>query len=147
MAAGPVTFYYQGWLGTVDGAIRYLYDTLTCALLDANYTPDQALHSVWSDVQSYEIASQPDYSPQTLANKSVSLSADKVVLFADPVDFGDAVTLTAKFLVVYQNTGDPATSRLLFYVDLNAGSADPVQVNNTNFDILWDANGIYASIV
>ncbi len=60
-----------------------------------------------------------DYARATLTNVAVSRSGTTVKFTSDPADFGAEVTLTAKWLVIFDDTH--ASDALLGYVDLNTG--------------------------
>ena len=50
---------------------------------------------------------------------------------------------TVEALVIYIDTGDAATSRLVAYIDSNV-SGLPVTPNGGNIEITWNASGIFA---
>ena len=149
MAAGPVVMYHNGWLGIVDGTINWSTDTIKAALLQNAYTPNAATHVNWSDISANEVSSttHPDYAQQAVTTVAPSLASGVVTLDANDVDFGNNVTISARYLVLYKDTGVASTSRLICYVDLNDGGSTEVASSNANFDIQWSANGLYQSTV
>lgn len=99
----------------VEGELDWEGDTIKCALLGSGYTPDIDSHAVWSDVSAYEV-SGTGYTAggQTLANRLITLDTvnDEVRCDSDDPQWASS-TITARYAVVYQDTGTPSTSRLI----------------------------------
>lgn len=139
MAAGAFTLYNEGKedLFTLDsdGASYYW------ALLLAAYTP-AATHTTWSDVSANECA-DGDYAKQNAASVSIVQTGGTVTFDIGDVDFGNTVTITAKYLVLVRGTvaGSSGTDRLVGYCDLNNGGGS-VSSTSGNFDITINASGI-----
>lgn len=121
--------------------INWASDTIKCALVTSSYTPNQDTHDFWDDVSANE-ASGSGYTAggATLAGKSVTYDAasNEVRLLADDVSW-DPSTVTARYGVVYKDTGNAATSRLISYVDFGQDESSV----GANFEIAW-AGGIVA---
>lgn len=107
--------------------------TVKVALVDtADYTYNSA-HDFYNDVSAAVVGT-----PQTIANSTVTAG-----LFD-----GDNVTFTAvsgdpvEALVIYIDTGDPATSRLVAYIDTGVTGL-PVTPNGGDILITWNASGIF----
>lgn len=116
-------------------------DDIRVALLSSAYTPNQDTHDYLDDVQAFEV-SGTGYTAggQALAARTVTYDAanNVLVLDADNVTWANS-TITARYAVVYNNTGAAAGSKALIgYVDLVSDQAS----NNGNFTIEWDASGI-----
>lgn len=97
-------------------------------------------HAVKTDVAGYEITGTGYVAGgQALPNKVV---VQDDVLNQGKFDAGDvnwaASTLTARYAVIYKDTGNAATSPLICCFDLGT---DRSSVNN-NFTIQWHAEGI-----
>lgn len=116
-------------------------DDIRVALLSSAYTPNQDTHDYLDDVQAFEV-SGTGYTAggQALAARTSTYDAanNVLVLDADNVTWANS-TITARYAVIYNNTGAAAGSKpLIAYVDLVSDQAS----NNGNFTIEWDASGI-----
>lgn len=107
--------------------------TVKVALVDsADYTYSAA-HDFYNDVSAAVVGT-----PQTIANSTVTNG-----LFD-----GDDVTFTAvsgdpcEALIIYIDTGNAATSRLVAYIDTGVTGL-PVTPNGGDITITWNASGIF----
>lgn len=141
MAAGAFDAYENGLLKIAEQSVNFSSDTIKAALLTSGYTPNIVAHDFFDDVSASECA-DGDYAQITLASKTLGIVSGKLRFDCANLDFGNSVTITAKYLVIYKDTGTPATSPLLFIVDLNTagGSASSV---SSDFDLAIAATGIY----
>lgn len=141
MPVGDLLPYDNGLLNMLDGTTDFLADTIQARLATSGYTPNIATHDFWDDVSANECA-DGDYSPVALSSKSLAIVSNKVVWDAAQVDYGAAVTITAKYMVVLHWTGVAGTSALLFYVDLETGGGS-VSSTNSDFKVDFNASGMY----
>lgn len=128
--------YDKGREGFLDGSIDWDTNTIKVVLVDtADYTVNLTSHQFLSDVPALaRVATSP-----ALTGKTVAAGV------ADAAD----VTLTAvtgdpcEALIIYQDTGVEATSRLIAYIDTATGL--PVTPNGGDITIAWDngANKIF----
>lgn len=128
--------YDKGREGFLAGDISWRDDTIRCLLLDAaDYAPDLAAHDFLNDVP---VAARVG-APQILANKAVAAG----VADADDVTFPNVAGDPCEYLLLYQDTGNEATSRLIALLDTAAGL--PVTPNGGNIVVQWDngANRIF----
>lgn len=117
--------------------------TWKAALLTSAYTPDANAHDAWDDVSAHECA-DGDYARQNLASRTITQDgSNRTVFDAADVDFGNAVSIAARYMVLFLDTGTPATSYLFGYVDLNDGGSGNVESTNDDFDVGFNASGIY----
>lgn len=139
------TYWYGGaalgqFSSTAARRVDWAGDTIKLALLDATYTPDQDADTYWSDVSSKQV-SGTGYTAggQTIANRASSYNAstNTVKLDGDDVTWSP-VTVTARWGVIYKDTGSGATSPLLAYVDLGGTQT----IAGAAFSVVWSANGI-----
>jgi hypothetical protein len=116
-------------------------DTVKVALLSSSYTPNQTSHGYFSDVSAYEV-SGTGYTAggQALASKTVTKDTTNKVVVFDAADTTWAnSTITARYAVLYDDSGATASTKALIgYIDLVSDQAS----NNGNFVIQWDATGI-----
>lgn len=150
MAAGSFTLY--------NSAKEYLISTFQwgttnfyAALLKGAYTP-AATHDQWGDV-SAQVCTDADYNEVALAGADVlptgaGLTTDATKnVDANDVDYGSTVTISAKYLVVVSGTPTTpgATDKLLGYVNLETTGTSANEVSSTNgdFQVQWNANGLF----
>ena len=116
-------------------------DTIKVALLTSAYTPNQDTHDYYDDVSGSEV-SGTGYSAggNTLGSKTVTYDAGTNVIVLDAADTTWASsTITARYAVVYDDSGATAASKpLIGYVDFASDQSS----TNGNFTITWDATGI-----
>jgi hypothetical protein len=116
-------------------------DDIKVMLLSSSYTPNQDTHDYLDDVTAYEVTGT-GYTAggAALASKTVTYDAASNTLVLDAADVTWASsTITARYAVVYNNTGASAAAKpLIGYIDLVSDQAS----NNGNFVIEWDASGI-----
>lgn len=144
MAVVTAHVYAQFLKALVSGSYSLNWATapIEVMLLTSSYVPDQDNHQFLSDVELYEV-SGTGYTAggQALANKTVSYDAvsNVVVLDADDVSW-PASTITARYAVIYDNTGvSSSEKRLLGYVDFGEDTG----TSNSDFRIIWDSSGIF----
>lgn len=117
MAAGSFTLYGAAIEGIARGLVDLDGHSFKAALAGSGYTPDVAAHAALADLTN-ELAGG-DYARVTLTGVALARTGTTVRFTSAPVDFGAAVTLTAKYLVIYDDTH--AADALLGYVDLDTG--------------------------
>lgn len=141
MAVGAFKIYEKGLLALIAGGVDFSADTIKAALLDTAHVVDLVNDDNFDDVSADECVSA-DYAQITLASKTLAIAANKVRFDCADLDFGNAVTISARYLVIYKDTGTPATSTLLFVQDLNTGGGN-LASTSSDFDVAMSANGIY----
>lgn len=117
-------------------------DDIKVLLVSSSYTPNQDTHDFLDDVTAFEVTGT-GYTAggQALANKTVTLDAanNVLILDADNVTWPSS-TITARYAIVYNNTGAGASSKpLISYIDLVSDQAS----SNGNFTVEWDASGLF----
>lgn len=116
------------------GEIIWQTDTIKTVLVDAGqYTPNLATHQFLSDIPSGARTATSG----ALTSKT---TAAGVADAADPV-FTGATGVQSEYLVIYQDTGSAATSRLIAYIDTATGL--PVTPNSGDINVIFSASGIF----
>lgn len=130
------TLYQQGLEDFIDGKIDLLNDTIKYALLGTGYT-FSAAHEYWDDVSTNEVSST-NYTAggQALGGKTVTLVSGAVEFDANDLVWG-GVTFSARYGILYKDTGTASTSTLIAYYDFGSTlslSSESVKIffNNTN---------------
>lgn len=126
--------------GTVDwdGA-----NAIKVALATSAYSVNQDTHEFASSFTANEVANGNGY---TTGGKALAQTSRTVAIDAASnetrLDGEDAIwtsaSFTARYAIVYYDTGTPATAPLLGYVDFGADET----VSAGTFTITWDTTGI-----
>jgi hypothetical protein len=146
MAVGTFTLTNSGKeaLLTDNGTqVNWVSDTVVAVLLGAGYTP-ALTHTQYSDV-SANVITDSGYAPITLANKTSTRTADKILWDCDDIDFGSNVTFAAvKYIAFVKRAGGSlvASDQLLGYCDLNVGAGLTVSATNGTFKVNT-TNGLF----
>ena len=139
MAAGNWIVYdgFKEYLG--DGTIDLDGDTFKMKLLTSGYTP-ALTHDVVADLTNE--SADGDYAEQTLASVTWTKSGSTTTFDAADESFGDPVTITAKYAVIYDDTvSSPIVDPLVCYVDLDTGGGS-VSSTASSFSVNMNASGI-----
>lgn len=118
----------------LKGEISWSGDNIKACLVDsASYTPDTAADQFLSDLSGVVATS---------GNLTSKTTTDGVADAAD-VTFSSVTGNQSEYIVVYQDTGTPSTSRLIALVDTATGL--PVTPNGGDIVVQWDsgANKIF----
>ena len=132
---------YNSWKVTMwgTGQFNLLGETLKVALLTSSYTPDIDAHDYFDDLTNE--VSDPGYSAggATLGGKTLTLDTtdDEAVLDATDLTWASS-SITARFAVLYRNTGTPATSDLIGYWDFGSDKVS----SNGDFTLQWNTEGV-----
>jgi hypothetical protein len=105
---------------TLVDPIDFAADDIRGALVTDAYTPDREADEFWDDVTGEVSSSGTGYTTggQLLTSKVIAVdgTGHYAVLTADDLTWA-TTTLTAHYLVLRKDTGDPATSPLIGYQD------------------------------
>ena len=127
-------FLAPGTLGTTSAtAIDLLDDDIKVVLVDAVYSFDAADEFLDSILIANRIATSAN-----LSTKTVSAAG---VFDADDVTFSAVSGADVTQVIIYKDTGTPATSSLIVYYDTMTGL--PVTPNGGDITISWNAGGIF----
>lgn len=150
MAVGSFTFTDPGYLAVRKGTIDLENDTIVAILVDNAQTPSVVNDDVYSDVSGNECA-DGDYTAQVVANLAwTETSSRNFKLDADDVDFGNSVTISARYLYLVRRAGGSlvAGDLIVGYMDLNDGGGSNVSSTNGDFDPGWNAaNGLFTEVL
>jgi hypothetical protein len=107
--------------------------TVKVALIDTGTYTYSASHDFYNDVSGVV------GTPQEITNTTVANG----VFDGDNVTFSAVTGNTVEALLIYIDTGDAATSRLVAYIDTGVTGL-PVTPNGGDITISWNASGIFA---
>ena len=123
-----------------DGNIDLINDDIRVALLTSSYTPDLD-HAFFDEVSANEV-SGTGYTAggAALTGKVIADddAGDRAYFDADDVVWANS-TITARYAVIYKNTGVQATSPLIDYIDFGSDR----ESSGADFRIEWNALGIH----
>ena len=111
-------------------------DTIKVMLVTSGYTPSAA-HQFRSSVTNEVVGAGYTSGGQTLASKTLT-GTNPVVFDAADITWSSS-TITARGAVMYQDTGNAATDRLMAYFDFTTDQTS----SSGNFSIVWNASGIF----
>jgi len=94
------------------GLIDVSSDTITIALVDTGEYTYSATHQYRSNVSNTAVVSTATLGSKTAVNG---------VFDADDATFNSVTGANCEALIIYQNTGDNSTSRLIAYIDSATG--------------------------
>jgi len=133
-------FYLEGLKRLLNGTIDLDTDTIKCALVTASYSPDGDLHDFFNDVTNEVTGTGYTAGGATLSSVTITVDTtnNRVVFDAADTTWPNS-TITARAGVVYEDTGNAATSGLICYVDFGSN----ITSTAATFTIQWHANGIF----
>lgn len=138
--ATTTTFYNSYKKNCLDGTIDLVNDTIKVALVTSSYTPNIDSHAFFSDITN-EVSDSGTYVAGGLAlgtKTTTQDNTDNEGVF-DSADYSlTGATITARYAIIYKDTGSSATSPLICYVDFGENRASV----NGPFSITWNAEGI-----
>lgn len=121
--------YDTGRAAFLLGDIDWAADNIKAVLVDsADYTVDLANHQFLSDIPSGgRVATSGNFTGKTTT--AGVADADDITLTGVSGDQSEAV-------VIYRDSGSPATSQLIAYIDTATGL--PVLPNTGDISVIWD---------
>jgi hypothetical protein len=140
MSAGNYTFYNNFRDALAKADVDLNTNSFKALLLTSSYTPNVATQSVLADITSNEVAGGGDYARITLANVQVTQAGAVVTFDSDDLSWGTNVTITAKYVAIYDDTS--ASDTLVVYADLDSGGGS-VSSTSSTFQITNNASGIF----
>lgn len=138
MAVTP-KIYGTAMAALAAAGISWTTDTIKAMLCTSAYTPDQDAHQYKSSVTNEVTGTGYTAGGATLASKTSTYVAASNTLQLDAADVvWSSSTITARYVVLYKDTGTSATSQLIAYFDLGADVSSTAGA----FTITWDATGV-----
>jgi hypothetical protein len=124
-------------------SIDYLSDDIKVALMTSASTPSQDDQEFFADVLGCEVSESGTNYTQggaTLSDKTLGYTSGTHVAKFDAADvtWGTS-TITARWAVIYKDSGNDATSPLLGYVDFGQDYSS----SSGSFTITWAEGGIF----
>jgi hypothetical protein len=124
-----------------EAEINWVSDTIKLALYTSSLAPDINTDTYLADVSGYDTyevsTSGTGYSQKTLSSKTNTTSGGNASLDAADIVWSSA-TFTARYAVIFKDTGNPATSIVIGLIDFGAD----ISVSSGDFTLTWDVNGV-----
>lgn len=121
-------FYEKGAEQVLRGNIDFVGDTLKVSLMKDSYSPNFSSDDFYNDISALVQATV------TLASKSVTGGDFDA---ADITFTAVAAGETCDAIVIWQDTGDPATSVVLIYIDDADITNFPVTTSGADVSVTW----------
>lgn len=139
------TLYGLGIEKIIKQDLDWVNDDIRVALATSAFTPNQDTDEFWSTISSYE-ASGTAYvaGGELLTNKTIVYDAgtNEIRLNADDVSW-ELSTITARWALIYKDSGDPATSALIGFVNFGSDKSS----DNGAFALTFSANSVFKAVV
>lgn len=116
----------------LSGDIDMLTDTIRAVLIDTGTYTFNAAHDNYDDLTGI------------VGTESAALTGKTVTdgtFDADDISFLAVTGNTAEAIVLFKDTGNPATDALILYIDTATGL--PVTPNGGDINVAWSASGIF----
>jgi hypothetical protein len=127
------------WGTTAARRVDFATDTIKVALCTSSYVPDQDAHDFFNDITNEITGTGYTAGGATLGSKSVAYTGGSNTLSLDAADTQwTTASFTARYAIVYKDTGTSSTSPLLGYLDFGADQT----VSSGTFTIQWHADGV-----
>jgi hypothetical protein len=112
--------------------------TIKLKYMNTSYVPNAGTHQFWSDISASMASGAPT---ETLSNVDVRIDSanGRIEVDADDVTEGSITTNTDTF-VIYLDTGNDATSPLIYCGDISEGTLSPVA---GTLALTFNAEGIF----
>lgn len=133
------TTWYGRGLVHITSDTSWVNDSIKVALVGPTYVPDQDAHEFYNQVTA-ELATANGYTQggALLTNRTISYdpATNQARLIADPVSWSTTPdgSITARRAVIFKDTGTPATSPLLGWVDFGSDQTATALPFSINFD-------------
>ena len=135
--------YGNALLKALNKEVNYITDTIKVMLCTSTYTPNQDTHIYKSSVTNEVTGTGYTAGGATLTNKTMTYdgATNTIKLDADDVVWASS-TITARYAVIYDDTGTDSTSTLLGYIDFGEDKISSAG----DFKITWATAGIFAVV-
>lgn len=118
----------------VDADIDLLVDTIRAVLIDTGTYTYSAAHDFYNDLSGVVGSESGAFASKTTTGG---------VFDAADITFTAVTGNTVEAIVIFQDTGNVATDRLIAYID-SAVSGLPATPNGGDIVVAWHASGIFA---
>lgn len=119
--------------------VDFASDTIKVALATSSYTPNIDTHDFFDDITNEVTGTGYTAGGETLASKAITVDTtnDRAEFDAADTQWTSA-SFTARYAIIYKDTGVAGTSNLIAYIDFSTDQT----VSSGTFTITWDSEGI-----
>ena len=117
----------------LDGDIDLLNDTIRAVLVDTGTYTYNVAHDFYNDLSGVVGSESGAFGSKTTTGG---------VFDAADISFTAVSGATAEAIVIFQDTGNVATDRLIAYIDTASGL--PVTPNGGDINVAWSGSGIFS---
>ena len=142
MAAGPFVVFQQAMLKIAQGVIDFDADSHQAMLLTDGYTPNLVTNAFVSDIVANEAPATGGYVRIAVPTPTVTDAAGNSKFDCGDLDFGNSVTISAKWAVIFRQVGADTVNEVEFVCDLNQGGG-MLSSTAANFDVAISAYGLH----
>jgi hypothetical protein len=119
--------------------VDWVSDTIKVSLHTSTYTPNQDTDDFFNDATNEVSGTGYTAGGVTLGSKTTAYDSATNETRLDAADVSwTSASFTARYAVVYKDTGTASTSPVLGYVDFGGDET----VSSGTFNITWDATGV-----
>lgn len=134
------TLYGNGVKNMCNGTVDYDTDTIKMALTTSSYTPNQDTHEFFDDVTNEVVGTGYTADGATIGTKAITVDTTNDQVEFDCADITwSSSTITARYGVLYKDTGTASTSPLIAYFDFGADKSS----SGGDFTLTVDAEGLF----
>lgn len=119
--------------GFLSGAINLTSDAIRAVLIDTGTYTYNTAHDFYNDLSGVVGSESGVFGSKTVTNG---------VFDAADITFSSVTGATVEAIVIFQDTGNVATDRLIAFIDTATGL--PVSPNGGDITVQWSASGICA---
>lgn len=137
MAVGPFLTHDTGYNSVLTDD-NWLTDVHYAVLATNLESPDRATQIDYADI--LQECADVDYSPVAITGESASIVSTKTQYSCSKINFGSAVTISARYLYILKGTAAApvATDEIIGHVDLTS-AAENISSNNSEFSFTPNA--------
>tara|TARA_R110000822_G_scaffold86724_2_gene201804 strand:- start:161 stop:589 length:429 start_codon:yes stop_codon:yes gene_type:complete len=140
--ATTTTIYNSYKKDLFDGTIDLVNDTIKLALCTSTYTPDIDAQGFFDDITNEVTGTGYTQGGEALTSKTVTQDdTDNEGVFDAADTEWTTATITARYGILYKDTGVDSTSPLMAYIDFG----EDIDSVSGNFTVAWAAEGILNS--
>lgn len=130
--------YTNSFVSVFNAEIDILADDIRVALCTSSYTPNQDTHNYFDDITN-EVTGTGYTADGALLGSKTNTAASGVYTFDAADTTWTSSTITARYAILYKDTGTASTSPLIGYVDFGGD----VSSTSSDLTIQWNASGIF----
>jgi len=130
--------YTNFFTSALNAEIDLAADDIRVALCTSSYTPNQDTHNYFDDITNEVEGTGYTADGELLASKTQTATGGVYTFDAADTTWSSS-TITARYAIVYKDTGTASTSPLIGYINFGGD----VSSTSSDLTIQWNASGIF----